>query len=185
MTLMKTGCKKMKNKKLSIKELKTAFSPKNPTVILIISSSKTTARRPPTPWCDFSPDLRTVPGVLLPPPGVPGPPDPAFFVSRLLKKLASTPSLVWPAEHKHTEVTEKKKNTRSNSPPWWSRVVATRQHVPDCGMALATLAAADRLLVLGEPVGALVVVSYKNTTIHFAHGRKEGGLSSEPKLDRK
>lgn len=46
------------------------------------------------------PDLRTVPGVLLPPPGVPGPPVPAFLVSRLLKKLASTPSLVWPAKHK-------------------------------------------------------------------------------------
>lgn len=42
----------------------------------------------------FSPDFRTVPGVLLPPPGVPGAPVPAFFVSRLLKKLASTPSLV-------------------------------------------------------------------------------------------
>lgn len=47
----------------------------------------------------FPPDLRTVPGVLLPPPGVPGPPVPAFFVSRLLKKLANTPSLVWPAQH--------------------------------------------------------------------------------------
>lgn len=33
--------------------------------------------------------------------------------------------------------------------------------VPDCGMAFATLAAADRLLVLGEPVGARLVVSYK------------------------
>lgn len=42
----------------------------------------------------FSPDLRTVPGVLLPPPGVPVAPVPDFFVSRLLKKLASTPSLV-------------------------------------------------------------------------------------------
>lgn len=41
-----------------------------------------------------SPDLRTVPGVLLPPPGVPVAPVPDFFVSRLLKKLASTPSLV-------------------------------------------------------------------------------------------
>lgn len=42
----------------------------------------------------FSPDLRTVPGVLFPPPGVPVAPVPDFFVSRLLKKLASTPSLV-------------------------------------------------------------------------------------------
>lgn len=33
------------------------------------------------------------------------------------------------------------------------------QDVPDCGMAFATLAAAERLLVLGEPVGALLVVS--------------------------
>ncbi len=33
--------------------------------------------------------------------------------------------------------------------------------IPDCGMAFATLAAAERLLVLGEPVGALLVVSYK------------------------
>lgn len=41
-----------------------------------------------------SPDLRTVPGVLFPPPGVPVAPVPDFFVSRLLKKLASTPSLV-------------------------------------------------------------------------------------------
>lgn len=45
---------------------------------------------------DLSPDLRTVPGVLLPPPvgWPPGPGEPAFLVSRLLKKLASTPSLV-------------------------------------------------------------------------------------------
>lgn len=34
-------------------------------------------------------------------------------------------------------------------------------NIPDCGMAFATLAAAERLLVLGEPVGALLVVSYK------------------------
>lgn len=33
--------------------------------------------------------------------------------------------------------------------------------VPVCGMAFATLAAADRLLVLGEPLGALLVVSYE------------------------
>lgn len=135
--------------------------------MILFFSSKNSACQPPTPLCDFSPDLRTVPGVLLPPPGVPGPPDPAFFVSRLLKKLASTPSLVWPAEHKQTEVTEKK---HAQTAAWWLRLVATRPHIPDCGMALATLAAADRLLVLGEPVGALVVVSYKNTTIHFAHG---------------
>lgn len=32
--------------------------------------------------------------------------------------------------------------------------------IPDCGIAFATLAAAERLLVLGEPVGALLVVSY-------------------------
>lgn len=81
-------------------------------MLIIFSYYKNTACQPPTPSCDFSPDLRTVPGVLLPPPGVPGPPDPAFFVSRLLKKLASTPSLVWPAEHKHTGVTKK---THSNS----------------------------------------------------------------------
>lgn len=31
--------------------------------------------------------------------------------------------------------------------------------LPDWGMAFATLAAADRLLVLGEPVGALLEVS--------------------------
>lgn len=31
--------------------------------------------------------------------------------------------------------------------------------VPDCGMVFATLAAAERLLVLGEPVGARLVVS--------------------------
>lgn len=136
-------------------------------MLIIFSYYKNTACQPPTPSCDFSPDLRTVPGVLLPPPGVPGPPDPAFFVSRLLKKLASTPSLVWPAEHKHTEVTKKK---HAQTAAWRLCVVAMRQHVPDCGMALATLAAADRLLVLGEPVGALVVVSYKNTTIHFARG---------------
>lgn len=45
---------------------------------------------------DPSPDLRTVPGVLLPPPAgwPPGPGEPAFLVNRLLKKLASTPSLV-------------------------------------------------------------------------------------------
>lgn len=39
--------------------------------------------------------------------------------------------------------------------------------IPDCGIAFATLAAAERLLVLGEPVGALLVVSYireKKTT---------------------
>lgn len=55
----------------------------------ILSSSAWTSLRP-----NLDPDLRTVPGVLLPPPGVPGPPAPAFLVSRLLKKLASTPSLV-------------------------------------------------------------------------------------------
>lgn len=37
----------------------------------------------------------------------------------------------------------------------------TIHDVPDCGIAFATLAAAERLLVLGEPVGALLVVSYE------------------------
>lgn len=64
--------------------------------------------------CEFSPDLRTVPGVLLPPPGVPGPPVPAFFVSRLLKKLANTPSLVWPAAYRDKSW-KKTKNTHMHT----------------------------------------------------------------------
>lgn len=43
-------------------------------------------------------------------------------------------------------------------------------NIPDCGMVLATLAAAERLLVLGEPVGALLVVSCKQQFIsQFTH----------------
>lgn len=39
--------------------------------------------------------------------------------------------------------------------------------LPDWGMALATLAAADRLLVLGEPVGALLDVSCEQRTRRY------------------
>lgn len=57
----------------------------------IRSSSAWTSVNP-----NLEPDLRTVPGVLLPPPvgWPPGPGEPAFLVKRLLKKLARTPSLV-------------------------------------------------------------------------------------------
>lgn len=51
-------------------------------------------------------------------------------------------------------------------------------------MAFATLAAAERLLVLGEPVGALLVVSYEQQ--QFISHMDTGGrfpLSYEPKLD--
>lgn len=64
--------------------------------------------------------------------------------------------------------------------------------IPDCGIAFATLAAAERLLVLGEPVGALLVVSYirgggKKTQVDFTHKDTGGSflLSCEPKLGRK
>lgn len=42
------------------------------------------------------PDFLTVPGVLFPVTFPPGPGLPLFLLSRLLKKLARTPSLVWP-----------------------------------------------------------------------------------------
>lgn len=48
--------------------------------------------------------------------------------------------------------------------------------VPDCGMAFATLAAAERLLVLGEPVGALLVVSYAQKQFISHIWTLEGGL---------
>lgn len=63
--------------------------------------------------------------------------------------------------------------------------------IPDCGIAFATLAAAERLLVLGEPVGALLVVSYirgkKTKQVDFTHKDTGGSflLSCEPKLGRK
>lgn len=151
---------------------------------LIIFSSKNTACQPPTPSCDFSPDLRTVPGVLLPPPGVPGPPDPAFFVSRLLKKLASTPSLVWPAEHKHTEVTKK---NRLKQPPggcvWWLR-------------ASTYPTAAWRWRRWPQPIdysslGSQLVLWWWCPTkiqrfiLHTDAKREALYLSSEPKLDHK
>lgn len=50
-------------------------------------------------------------------------------------------------------------------------------HVPDCGMAFATLAAAERLLVLGEPVGALLVVSYKQQLFLSHIQTLQGGLN--------
>lgn len=63
--------------------------------------------------------------------------------------------------------------------------------IPDCGIAFATLAAAERLLVLGEPVGALLVVSYirekRKKKPSFIHKDTGGSflLSCEPKLGRK
>lgn len=63
---------------------------------------------------------------------------------------------------------------------------AAMKCIPDCGMALATLAAAERLLVLGEPVGALLVVSYERQK-KFTHTHTHGSfpLSYEPKLEKK
>lgn len=51
--------------------------------------------------------------------------------------------------------------------------------LPDWGMALATLAAADRLLVLGEPVGALLDVSCEQHT----HGELATDLFSFFKIN--
>lgn len=45
------------------------------------------------------PDFLVVPGVCPPAGLLPGPGDPAFLLSRLLKKLARTPSLVCPPAH--------------------------------------------------------------------------------------
>lgn len=58
-------------------------------------------------------------------------------------------------------------------------------HVPDCGMAFATLAAAERLLVRGEPVGALLVVSYKSQQLLSDMRTLKADLLScqEPKLE--